>query len=274
MKRLYLGLIPLMAAAAFGTAWADDAPFDGRLYVAPMGSYTIADKSRGTDDGFGGTLAVGKRITRNLELELLGDFTDYDTKQGDFSTPQPKSARAYGLGGGANFYLLPSAPWYARGLLMHVDVMRGQVNGQPGPLNNYKTTLFDAGLGWDFPLDTLLGGLIGPGFTLRTEALYHLDLNNQNAVGTYVAGENGQNKFNEVQFNIGLRLPIGGHRPAEAPPESAPAVVPVEEAPAPAPADSTAPPPAADGAPAPAADGSAPAPAESAPAPADTTTPH
>ena len=106
MNRFRYGLIPLMIAASFGSAnaWAD--PDDRRVYIAPMGSYTLADDARGTDNGYGGTVAVGKRLTRGLELELLGNFTQFDTKKSEFSTPQPSSMRVWGGGAGANVYLV------------------------------------------------------------------------------------------------------------------------------------------------------------------------
>ena len=245
MNRFRYGLIPLMIAATFGVSAvrADDSADDRRVYVAPMGSYTLADKARGTDNGYGGVVAVGKRFTRGLELEILGSFTQYDTKQGDFSTAQPNSMRAYGAGGGANVYLFPSAESFVHGLFLHVDVMRGQANNQPGPVREYTSTIFHPGLGWDFPLNITLGGLIAPGMTLRTEALYQLDSHNRDVIGTNTSG--GQKSFTEAQFNIGLRIPLGGRsKPAaEAPPEPPPAVVPTEEPAPPPPPEAPAPPP-------------------------------
>jgi len=248
MNRFRYGLIPLMLAATFGATAvrADDSTSadDRRVYVTPMGSFTLADKVRGTDDGFGGGIAVGKRLTKGLELELLGNFTEYDTKQADFGTPQPKSMRSYGVGAGANLYLFPSAESVIHGLFLHVDVMRGQARNQPGPVRDYSSTLFDPGLGWDFPLNITLGGLIAPGMTLRTEALYRLDSNNRDIIGTNDTGDRDQKSFQEAQFNIGLRIPLGGRvQPAAAaPPEPPPAVVPAEEPPPPPPPPPEAPP--------------------------------
>ncbi len=241
------GLIPLSIVAMFGAAAvrADDSSDDRRFYIAPMGTYTLADKVRGTDNGFGGELAIGKRFTKGLELELLGGFTEYTTKQGDFSTPQPGSMRVWSFGAGANIYLLPSSESILKGLFLHVDVMRGQAENQPGPDSAYSTTLFNPGLGWDFPLNITLGGLIGPGMTIRTEALYHFDAHNQAAIGTNTTGDPDQKSFQEAQFNIGLHIPFGGAAkpPAEAPPEPGPAVVPPEEAPPPPPPEQAPPAP-------------------------------
>ena len=247
MNKFRHGLIPLMIAASFGAGAvrADDyGADDRRFYVAPMGSYTLEDKARGTDGGYGGVVAVGKRVTRGLELELLGSFTQYDTNQGKFSTPQPNSMRVFGGGAGANVYLAPSAEGVFKGLFLHVDVMRGQGKNQPGQVRDYTSTIFNPGLGWDFPLNITLGGLIAPGMTLRTEALYHLDEHNRDIIGTNNTG--GQKYFSEAQFNVGLRIPLGGRSkpPVEQPPAPPPEVVPVEQpAPAAEPAPAPAPPP-------------------------------
>ncbi|MBV8062192.1 MAG: OmpA family protein [Nevskia sp.] len=246
MNKFRYGLIPLMIAAGFGASpvRADDNGDDRRFYVAPMGSYILEDKARGTSGGYGGVVAVGKRVTHGLELELLGTFHQFDTDQSKFSTPQPNSMRLFGGGTGANIYLAPSSEGIFKGLFLHVDVLRGQGRNQPGQVTNYSSTIFDPGLGWDFPLNITLGGLIAPGMTLRTEALYHLDEHNRDIIGTNNSG--GQKYFSEAQFNVGLRIPLGGHsKPAEQPaPAPAPEVVPVEQpAAAPPPPPPPAPPP-------------------------------
>lgn len=61
--------------------------FDNRWYVAPFVSYTIADENRGTDDGWGGGLSVGKPLNRWLNLEMRGMYSELirnDDGQGDF----------------------------------------------------------------------------------------------------------------------------------------------------------------------------------------------
>ena len=150
--------------------------------------------------------------------------------------------RLFAAGAGANVFLAPSSDSVLKGLFLHVDVMRGQGRNQPGQVNDYTSTVFDPGLGLDIPLNITLGGLIAPGMTLRTEALYHLDEHNRDIIGTNNTG--GQKYFSEAQFNIGLHIPLGGRSapPVQAAPEPAPAVVPVEQ-PAPAPEPVAPPPP-------------------------------
>jgi outer membrane protein OmpA-like peptidoglycan-associated protein len=221
MNKFRYGLIPLVIAATFGSAAARAQDTDDRrVYIAPMGTFTLADKARGTDDGYGGEVAVGKRFTKGLELEILGSFTHYGTKQGDFSTPQPNAVRMYGAGAGANVFLAPSADWFVKGLFLHVDVMRGQAFDQPGPVNEYTSTVFNAGFGYDFPINLTFGGLFAPGMAIRTEALYHLDSHNRDVIGTNTTG--GQKDFTEAQFNIGLHIPLGGRAGPPPPPPPPP----------------------------------------------------
>jgi len=217
---------------------------DRRFYISPMFTYTLADQARGTDDGLGGTIAVGKRLTKGLDLEVLGFYSQYDTKQDEFSSlgPQPNSARLYGGGLGANILLFPSSASFLNGLYLHADVMRGQGLNQPGKIRDYSSTIFDAGFGYDLPLNITLGGLFAPGMALRLEALYRNDGHGRGEIGTNFNGD--QKYFTEAAFNVGLRIPLGGRvsPPATPPPEQPPQVVPVEQ-PAAAPAPPPPPPP-------------------------------
>jgi OOP family OmpA-OmpF porin len=65
--------------------------FDSRWYLLPFAAYTWADSDRGTDDGAGWGLAVGKPVNEWLNLELRMTYTDLvsngdtaDLGQGDF----------------------------------------------------------------------------------------------------------------------------------------------------------------------------------------------
>jgi OOP family OmpA-OmpF porin len=70
-------------------------PFDDRWYVSPFASYTWADSDRGTDDGNGWGLAVGKPINEWFNLELRASYTNL-VSEGDaysenlaYTTPDP-----------------------------------------------------------------------------------------------------------------------------------------------------------------------------------------
>jgi len=62
--------------------------FDNRWYVAPFVSFTWVDEDRGTDDGWGGGLSIGKPLNRwlNLELRTMYSNLNRDDGQGDFNT--------------------------------------------------------------------------------------------------------------------------------------------------------------------------------------------
>jgi OOP family OmpA-OmpF porin len=100
MKMLYLSTalaLGLGATLAYAqsdyeeTAYTDDAGsksvFDNRWYVAPFASFTWADEDRGTDDGWGGGMSVGKPINKWLNLEVRTMYSKLirDNGQGDFN---------------------------------------------------------------------------------------------------------------------------------------------------------------------------------------------
>jgi OOP family OmpA-OmpF porin len=237
MSKFRFSAIPLAIAAAFyaNTGSADDAS-DRSFYLAPMGSVTLPDHERGSSFGFGGQLAFGKRVTKGLELELIGTVTDYPTKQSDFPASagkQPSSSLLYGGGGGLNVYLAPSSTWLS-GLFLHLDVQRAQGSTAPGPIRSYGTTLFDAGLGYNYQL-------FASGIALRFEALYREDAHGRGELGT--AYGNQHQYFQEAVFDLGLRIPFGRHAPIEEAAEASAEVVPPVDEPAPVEEAAPAPPP-------------------------------
>jgi OOP family OmpA-OmpF porin len=81
---------------------------------------------------------------------------------------------------------------------------------------NYKSTVFDTGIGYLLPLNSWLGF----DAALRAEVRYRMDSHHRSSLGV-----GGKDEFYEGVANLGLLIPLGR---GEAPP-------PVEEAPAPAP---------------------------------------
>lgn len=238
VRILYPAALGFVIASSAAWAQDDDASADRRFYVAPMGSYTFADNNRGADSGYGGQIAVGKRLTRFLDAELLGVYTNYHTKASDFPSslgPQPANSSLTGAGAGVNLRFLPET---APGLYLHLDVMAGQGKSTPGTIRDYTTTLFDAGLGYNIPLHVTLGGLLADGMILRVEGLYRMDAHGKGELGN--SFDEQHQYFQEGVLNIGLRIPLGNRKhEAPAAPEAPVEVVPVEqpaaEAPPPAP---------------------------------------
>lgn len=202
----------LAAALLSLPALAED--FDDRAYVTPMFSYVLADDARHTDDALGGVLAIGKRFTPHWELELRGQFLQYEgegVQPGLLcgllrNCPPYPDVEIFSGGVGANLFLSPGGS----GLYLHGDAMFGDA------------TIYNVGAGIDF-------GNASGGMSLRVEALYHID---------------DEADVEETQFNLGLRIPFG-QRTVVAAAAPVVAVVPPME-PLPPPPPPPPPPPSCD----------------------------
>ena len=172
-----------------------------RWYVSPMFSYIYADDDRGTDDGLGGVISIGKKVTNGMALELIGVYGQMDAEAGG------GSAEIKGVGLGALISFFNSMP----NLYTKLNLMYGAASKHPGPIPDYKTTLFDIGLGYMYPLSEKI--------ILRAEALYRVDAHGRNLAGT-TPDEN--KSFYDGVFNVGVLIPLGHTEKA---PEPAPEVV-------------------------------------------------
>lgn len=142
--------VTLAIIAAFGSG-AAPAQDDNRFYVAPMFTYVPSDDDRDADDGMGGTLAFGTRLSSGAEIELRGTFLDYK-KDGE--------GKILAGGFGTNLFLQgPGGPY------LHLDAMAGD------------ETLLNVGLGWDF--------LFANAFGIRAEALWHHQSNDTDEADEY-----------------------------------------------------------------------------------------
>lgn len=152
MNTFKLSFIPLVLASAFSaTVHADDTQnvYDNRFYIAPMGSYALADDKRDTHNAYGGTLALGKPVLDYLEVEVIGTYLKYRKKE--------EKATVYDGGLGANVFMARFADNFTRNIFIHGDVEEG------------KRYLYNVGLGYDFYLGS------SHTFAIRGEALYHHD---------------------------------------------------------------------------------------------------
>lgn len=226
-------LLPVALASGLAAmpARADD---DGkRFYIDPLASYTFSDNNRGTDDGIGGQIAVGKRLTKGLDLELIGTYTNFSSKNNGPQFTSRGDTQLYGAGLGANVYLAPSAESFWKGFYVHLDVLRGQGKDMPGPIGQYTTTIFDAGLGYKVLLTKNNFGPFAPGIAIRAEALYRHDAHGRGDLGT--SPDEQHQYFQEPVLNLGLHFPLGGRvQPLPPAPEPEVQVVPVETPPPPA----------------------------------------
>lgn len=183
---------------------SDDRVTDRRVYVSPMFSYTLADRDRGTKDGLGGTVSIGKRFTSGLNLELTGFYTRMDAEE-----PPDQTAKLTGIGIGA--MLFPSVTF--QNLYALVALHQGQGDDHPttsaSPGFSYRTTVFDTGIGYALPLSPY----IGYEMALRAEARYRMDAHNRSVIG-------GEKESYDGVFNIGVMVPLGDLPVQEAPAET------------------------------------------------------
>lgn len=174
---------------------------DRRLYISPMFSYTMADEDRNTDDGIGGIVSIGKKMTSGLNLELTGFYQQMDPEVG-----AGKAAELTGVGAAALIFPSVSFPTvYGILALHHANADRHPTT--PASTNfSYRATVFDVGIGYVYPLNQWLGGFEA---ALRAEARYRMDSHHRHA-----AGQGGKDEFYEGVFNVGLLIPLG-RLPAE-----------------------------------------------------------
>lgn len=177
------------------------AKLERKLYVSPMANYFRAANARGTKDGYGGQISVGKSVTNGLNLELTTQYLTADAKTGN------SSAELVGVGVGAMVF--PSS--YLSGLYVPISIMRGQVRDNPGPIPDYSTTFFDVGLGYLIGLGSV-GDYLG-GTSIRAEVKYRIDAHGREAAGVHT----GERKaFYEGIAGLGVLIPLGA-APAAAP---------------------------------------------------------
>lgn len=185
----------LAAVAATLATAAQAASEEQGNYIAPMASYVFADNERGTDDAYGGALAIGRRLSPYLGVELRGSYLDYGEVKEDlsfacenFGNNCPDNIELYAGGLGLNLYP------FRGNLYIHAEALAG------------NHAHYSGGLGYAF------GSVVG-GLSVVVEALY------QHADGA-----------DEPRINAGLLLPFG--RKTRTPPPPAPQPAPM---PAPAP---------------------------------------
>lgn len=156
-------------------------------YVSPLFSFSHSDKDRGTDDGFGGIISIGKKVTRGMTLELTGFMQRMDAEVGD------GTAKLNGIGLGAMVFPFSNAPNFY-GLLA---LMYGKGEDNPGAIANYDTTVFDIGAGYLYALNRHIA--------LRAEGRYRTDQHDRKQAGV----NPGSGAFSDGLLNVGFLFPLG-----------------------------------------------------------------
>src|SRR5262249_37439695 len=139
---------------------------DRRYYVSPMFSNVFEDSQRGLQTGYGGMLAIGKKVTNSLNLELSSYYVNAhpDVGNGD-------NAYFYSVGGGGVLFPLSGLNW----LFVDLTGYSNWGKKQYGIIESYRSTVFDSGLGVLIPLGFKGNGVMPDGTGIRVEALYRYD---------------------------------------------------------------------------------------------------
>lgn len=181
---------------------------DRRFYVAPMFAYTMADDDRLTEDGMGGAISLGKMMTSGLNLELTGFLQDFDPSR----TTDRESVELTGWGAAAMVFPSQTLQYLYGVLAVH----QGQATNHPTTPAatgfEYRTTVFDTGVGYIVPMSQWLGGFE---MALRAEVRYRMDAHTREQ-----AGAGGKKHFYEPVGLVGVMIPLG-----KLPVEAAPAEV-------------------------------------------------
>ena len=200
---LLAAAMPLCTLSPAASAQDDDEPSEQRYYIVPGGTFYVADRDRGSEDGSGFTFGVGKRFGSNVAVELKYFEVNLDGRS-DFSQD---GAEFEGDGYGLDVYLF-GANYKEWNPYLVIGVA-------------YADIEIDApALGGETNSDFLTGGIgLGVqsqiterGTSFRFDVRYqHSEA--QDDIEDELMGL--EEDFNDIVFNLGLLVPLGA-RQAEA----------------------------------------------------------
>lgn len=169
-----------------------------RFYISPMATYTLVDSDRGTKNGLGGTLAIGKQFQQRFAFELAAHYASFKADSGDAD-----SAKL--ISGGIRGLLFPTSG----GLYGLAGLGYGRFKDHPGLEPDYRSILWTVGAGY------LIGpfNLVASGVSIRAEVAFRSDMHRGE-----LTADKYNNALNEGVASLGLLIPIGaGPAPAAAP---------------------------------------------------------
>jgi len=198
----------LIAAAALTgmsylfIAHADETPPDDRWYIAPFGTFIKAGGDRGSDDGWGGGMGIGKMIDEHFNVEARGFWQGFGGNSGRWDL----------TGGTADlqYYLFRDT------FSPYAVIGAGAMNTSHGG-NSGTGFIGEAGVGFTYE--------VMDNFMLRSDVRYRYN-NNFNA-----QVQPGTDEFHDMTVNVGFVIPFG-EKPApmvakvEPPAPTPPPVVP------------------------------------------------
>lgn len=185
---------------------------DTRWYVAPYGSFVLADDNRNSSDGWGGGLAVGKMLNEHFNVELKGFYQDY----GRNSAPLGGNSGSTNMAGGTAdlqyyFFRDKFSPYAVLGA-------GGATTSTPNGDN--IGFIGEAGVGATYE--------ICDGFFLRSDVRYRYNNNfgGNNNNNFMLANNSNSSDFNEMVVNVGFVIPLGAKAEKPAPKIELPVVRP------------------------------------------------
>ena len=174
-----------------------------RFYVSPMATYTLADSDRGTKNGLGGTVAIGKQFQQRFAFELAAHYASFKPDANGADSAKLVSGAVRGL-------LFPTSG----GLYGLAGLGYGRFKDHPGLDPDYRSILWTVGMGYLVgPFD-----LVATGVSLRAEVAFRSDMHRGE-----LTADKYNNALNEGVASLGLLIPIGaGPAPVAAPAPLAP----------------------------------------------------
>jgi OmpA-OmpF porin, OOP family len=200
-KSHILTVAALSVMSFFSPAQAEDTPPDDRWYIAPFGTFIKAGGDRGSDDGWGGGMGIGKMIDEHFNVEARGFWQGFGGNGGDWNL----------TGGTADVQYFPFRDTFSPYAVLGLGAMNTSHGGDSG-----TGFIGEAGVGFTYE--------VMDNFMLRSDVRYRYN-NNFNA-----QVQPGTDEFHDMTVNVGFVIPFG-EKPA------APVVAKAEPAPVPPPVE-------------------------------------
>ncbi|MFA5982634.1 MAG: OmpA family protein [Methylococcaceae bacterium] len=179
---------------------------DTRWYAAPFGTFVNAAGDRGSRDGWGAGLGIGKIINEHFNVELRGIYQGFDHFVGNGRT-----GRWDLTGGNVDLQYYFNRDTFSPYAVAGLGAINTSVPGDSG-----TGFIGEAGAGFTYELHD--------NFLLRSDVRYRYN----NNFGANL--RNGQNEYNDLVVNVGFVVPFGAKPKAvEAKTEFVPKAEPVTD---------------------------------------------
>jgi OOP family OmpA-OmpF porin len=192
-KTLSAAIFAAMAMPVLAQA-SDDV--DTRWYLAPYGSFVLADEDRNSSDGWGGGLAVGKMLNEHFNVELKGFYNNFGGNNSGLLANSGDTDLAGGTLDLQYYFFRDTFSPYA-------VVGAGGANSNTGN-GNHVGFIGEAGLGFTYE--------ICEGFFLRSDVRYRYNNNfgsSDNNNNLLFANNSSSDDFHDMTVNVGFVIPLG-----------------------------------------------------------------